>query len=88
MRSRNDVLLSLRETAGFLVGSAVLVGLLFSTFAIFDFQSNIYLGWISTVVGVVLLCGVLSFASITVEVTDKQLKVVSSLFRFPLTRIG
>lgn len=86
-RSRDEVLLSVRETSGFLVGSAVVVGLLFGSFAMFDFQSNIHLGWISTVVGVALLCGVLSFASITVEVTQKQLRVVSTLFRFPLTRM-
>lgn len=86
-RGRDEVLLSVRETSGFLVGSAVVVGLLFGSFAIFDFQSNIYLGWISTVVGVALLCGVLTFASITVEVTEKQLRVVSSVFRLPLTRI-
>lgn len=86
-RVRDEVLLSVRETSGFLVGSAAVVGLLFGAFAIFDFQSNIYLGWISTVVGVALFCGVLSFASITVEVSEKQLRVVSSFFRFPLARV-
>lgn len=85
---QDGVCLSTRETSGFLLGSAVVVFVAFGLFVVFDFRSNIYLGWVSAVVGLIVLSAVLTFASITVQVNDEDLTVRSSIFRFRLARIG
>jgi hypothetical protein len=87
-KKKNQIILSTTEVSGFMVGTAVVVFLLFGTFAIFDFQSNIYIGLISTIVGLIVVSAVLALGIITVVVDPRTVTVKSTIFRMRLVKIN
>jgi hypothetical protein len=82
------VLLSTREISGFLIGSAVVVLLMFGAFAVVDFSSNVYVGIISSVVGLVVFLAVLAFAVITIQVCPTRVIAKSTILRFKLANVS
>lgn len=70
-----------------MVGTAIVVLIIFAAFTVFDFRSNVYVGLISGFVGIVVVSAVLAFASITVQVDQKRVTAKSTVFRFKLANI-
>jgi len=81
-------MLSTREISGFLLGSAVMVLLMFGAFAVVDFNSNVYVGIISSVVGLIVFLAVLAFAVITITVCPKRVTAKSTILRFKLANVS
>src|SRR5699024_432096 len=81
-------MLSTRERSGVLLGSAVMVLLMFGAFAVVDFNSTVYVGIISSVVGLIVFLAVLAFAVITITVCPKRVTAKSTFVRFKLANVS
>lgn len=70
-----------------MIGTAIVILLMFGAFATFDFRSNVSVGIISSLVGIIVFGAVLTFAIITVHIDAKSITVRSTAFRFKLASI-